>query len=86
MDYGYGVVGCAATRLSSLPEAYYDDGEGILRPVMDLVVRLSDLSIESRIEAGDAISARHVADAVMKLIRIVDDRRRLLPIMRNASP
>ena len=83
VDYGYEVVGRAATRLSSLPEAYYDDGEGVLRPVMDLVVRLSDLSIESRIEAGDAISARDVADAVMKLMRIVDDRRRLLPIMRT---
>ena len=83
VDYGYRVVGCAATRLSSLPEAYYDDGEGVLRPVMDLVVRLSDFSIKSRIEAGDAISARDAADAVMKLMRIVDDRRRLLPIMRT---
>ena len=84
VDYGYEVVGRAATRLSSLPEAYYDDGEGILRPVIDLVVRLSDLSIESRTVAGDAISARHVADAVMKLMRIVDDvSRRLLPIMRT---
>ena len=92
-NYGYEVAGRAALTLSRLSETCYSSHHGIHRSVVDLVIRLANITVDGpNAHLGEdsvgsntsgSLSAHNVAYAVIKLMRLADHaKQQLLPIMK----